>query len=104
MARRIADAFGLTTAELGDLFGVSRETTLQWIATGFPAPRQAKAAVVLEIARLLDHYLQAGRISAIARRPAEAYGGRTMLEMIAASGHEELLDLTRASVAFGTTV
>ncbi len=103
MAHRITAVFGLTTAELGDLFGVSRETSLQWLATGVPAPRQAKAAVVLEIARLLDHYLQAGRISAIARRPAEAYGGRTMLEMIATSEHKELLRTVHESFDFSTT-
>ncbi len=100
VARRIADTFALSDAELGKLFGVSQQTASQWLASGFPAAQQAEAAAVLEIARLLDHYLQAGRIGAIARRPAAAYGGRSMHEMIEAGEHEALLAGVRASFDF----
>jgi len=103
MAHRITAVFGLSDAGLGEFFGVPRETASLWLVDGIPAARQGKAVIILEIANLLTPHLRTDRISTIARRPAEAYGGRTMLEMIAASGHEELLDLTRASVAFGTT-
>jgi hypothetical protein len=40
-------------------------------------------------------------VPGIVRRPAEVYGGLTMLEMIAADRHEELLEFTRASFDFG---
>jgi len=103
MARRVAEVFGLSDTELGDLFGVSRQAAAGWLATGFPADHRPKAAVILTIGELLAHYLQAGRIAGVVRRTGEAYGGRTMLEMIEAGEHEELLDRVRASFAFGNT-
>jgi len=103
MARRIANVFGLSDDELGELFGVPRETGAGWRDTGFPADRRPKATAILAIAELLAHYLQEDRIAEIVRRPAEAYGGRTMLRMIAAGEYEDLLDRVRGSVDFGTT-
>jgi len=102
-ARWIADSFALSDEEVGELFGVSQQAAAGWLANGFPAAQQTKAAVVLEVARLLDHNILADRIGAIVRRPAEAYGGRTMLQMIAAGEHEDLLDRVRGSLDFGTT-
>ncbi len=101
MARRIAEVFVLSVAELGELFGVPEQTAAGWLTTGIPAEQRAKVAGVLAIANLLTRYLKADRISAIARRPAEAYGGRTMLQIIAAGDHEELLRSVRALVDFG---
>jgi hypothetical protein len=53
--------------------------------------------VVARVADLLDRMLVADRIPGIARTRADAYGGRTMLEMIAADDHEELLATIAAS-------
>jgi hypothetical protein len=93
----IQGAFGLTNSELGRLFGVSRQAVDQWRVRGIPGERQEKAAAVAALADLLSHQLKAERLPGIARRPARAYGGLTMLEMIQRDHHRELLSRTRAS-------
>lgn len=97
------EAFGLSTTELARLFGVSRQAVGQWHARGIPSAHQQKAAAVAAIADLLSHRLKAERIPGITRRPADAYGGSTMLEMIERDRHLELLELVRRSFDWTTT-
>lgn len=94
---RVRDLFDLSQTELGALFGVSRQAATGWLAHGVPANRREKLATVASIADLLEQKLKPDRIPGIARRPADSYGGHTMLQLIAADRHLELLDLTRAS-------
>jgi DNA-binding XRE family transcriptional regulator len=93
----IAETLGLTETELGRLFGVSRQAIGQWRERGIPSSRQAKAATVASICDLLGHQLKPERIPGIARRPAPAYGGLSMLEMIGRDRHERLHQLVRQS-------
>ena len=93
----IQDVFGLTKTELGRLFGVSRQAVDQWRARGIPGSRQEKAATVAAVGDLLAHSLKAERIPGVARRPARAYGRRTMLEMIERDRHRELHEAVRRS-------
>ncbi len=93
----IEGPLALSKTELGRLFGVSRQAVDGWHRHGIPPARQAKAATVAAIVDLLAHRLKEERIPGIARRPARAYGGLTMLEMIERGRHEELLELTRRS-------
>jgi hypothetical protein len=99
----IQGAFSLTSGELGRLFGVSRQAVDQWRARGVPSNRQEKAATIAAIADLLSHQLKAERLPGIARRPAPAYRGRTMLEMIEGDRHHELLERVRAAFDWATT-
>lgn len=103
MAAQIVDAFALSKAELGRLFGVSRQAADQWLGSDVPAERRGKASTVLAIGDLLSHRLKPGRLPGVARRPAPAYGGLTMLEVIAADRHEELLESVRGSFDFAKT-
>ena len=96
-------AFGLSKSELGRLFGVSRQAVDQWRVRGLPSNRQEKAATVAATADLLSHQLKAERLPGIARRPAAAYGGSTMLEMIARDRHRELLEGVRRTFDWSTT-
>lgn len=101
---RVAEIFDLTLTDLGRLFGgVSRQAILQWLDDGVPVARQGKLGTVLATAELLERKLRAGRVPLAARRPAEAYGGRTMIEMIEADRHEELYRSTRASFDWSAT-
>jgi hypothetical protein len=95
--RRLIDAFELSKTELGSLFGVRRQAVDQWLERGVPAERQEKVQTLLAIADLLERKLKPGRLAGVARRPADAYGGKTMLDMIAADKHRELLELVRDS-------
>jgi hypothetical protein len=97
---RLMRVFALSKSELGRLFGVSRQAVDGWLAYGVPADRQEKLATLLALADLLERKLKADRIPGIARRPAEAYGGQTMLELIAADRQSELLELARESFAW----
>lgn len=94
---------GLTDTELGRLMGVRRQAVAQWRDRGVPTARAEKAAAVAAIADLLSHNLKNERIPGIARRPAEAYGGLTMLEMIERDRHLELLDKVRQSFDWAST-
>jgi hypothetical protein len=95
--RRLMDAFGLSKTELGSLFGVRRQAVDQWLERGVPSDRQEKVQTLIAIVDLLERKLKPGRLAGIARRPADAYGGKTMLELISADRHRELLELVRES-------
>ena len=99
----IADPLDLSKTELARLFGVRRQAIDGWHRHGVPPARQAKAATVAAIVDLLSHQLKDERLPGIARRPAQAYGGLTMLEMIERDRHEELLERTRRSFDWATT-
>ena len=86
----IAETFELTETELGRLFKVSRQAVGQWRERGVPSNRMAKVATVAAIGDLLRHRLRTERIPGIARRPAEAYDGLSMLEMIERDRQDEL--------------
>jgi hypothetical protein len=93
----IQASLGLSKTELGRLFGVSRQAVDQWRVRGVPGDRQEKAATVAATVDVLSHQLKTERLPGIARRPARAYGGLTMLEMIEGDRHRELLERVRAA-------
>jgi DNA-binding XRE family transcriptional regulator len=95
--RRLMDAFELSKTELGSLFGVRRQAVDQWIERGVPSERQEKVQTLVAICDLLERKLKPGRLAGVSRRVADAYGGKTMLELIAADRHGELLELVRES-------
>jgi hypothetical protein len=97
---RLMRVFALSKSELGRLFGVSRQAIDGWRTHGVPAERQEKLATLLALADLLERKLKTDRIPGIARRAAEAYGGETMLELIAQDRQRELLGLVRESFAW----
>lgn len=86
----IASVLGLTQTELAKLFGVRRQALDQWAVRGVPAERQAKLATLGEIADILTARLKRDRIPGVVRRPAPAYGGRSILAA-AADGDEEIV-------------
>jgi hypothetical protein len=100
---RVMEILDLSLTDLGRLFGVSRQAAQQWIDEGVPSSRMGKLAAVLATAELLEHKLRAGRAPLAARRAADAYGGRTMLEMIEADQHEELHRSVRTSFDWSGT-
>jgi hypothetical protein len=97
LLREIASTLRLTNTELARLFGVRRQAITEWAQRGIPSARQAKAANLAGLCDLLRYYLRPERIPGIARTPASAYGGLTMLELIERDRHEELRELTRRS-------
>jgi DNA-binding XRE family transcriptional regulator len=99
----IAETLELSETELGRLFGVSRQAVGQWRERGVPSNRKAKVSTVAAICDLLSHRLKAERIPGVVRRPADAYGGLSMLEMIERGRQDELQTLIRHSFDWATT-
>jgi hypothetical protein len=90
-------AWGLTVTEVAGLFGVRRQAVQQWLDEGVPGARQPKLHTILETADLLEWNLLPERIPGIVRTPSAAYGGRSMLELIANDRQDELLQSVRRS-------
>jgi hypothetical protein len=101
--RDIMTALDLNLTELGELFGVSRQAVAQWLEHGVSSDRQAKVATVAAVCDLLERKLKPGRLPGVARRPAPAYDGRTMLQVIADDDHDWLRDSVRESFDWSHT-
>jgi DNA-binding XRE family transcriptional regulator len=86
---RIRRVLDLNRTELAALFGVSRQAVERWEAQGVPSERQDKLSTIGAIVDLLGAQLKPDRIAGVARRPAPAYGDRSIVEAIAA-GEEDL--------------
>lgn len=101
---RVRELFNLTNAELGDLFGVSRQAIEQWERSGdVPAARSQKLADLLAVGELLNRKLKPGRLPLVARKAAADYGGITMLEMVRTDRSAELRSLTELAFDWSVT-
>lgn len=96
-------AWQLSITDAAELFGVRRQAVQQWLGGSVPAARQPKLLTVQRVAELLERNLAPDRIPAVVRTPATAYGGRSMLKMIASDRHHELLDLVARSFDWAAT-
>jgi hypothetical protein len=94
---RLLAAWELSVTGAAALFGVRRQAVQQWLAEGVPSARLPKLLVVLQIADLLERNLLPERVPAVVRTPADAYGGASILEMVAADRHVELRELVALS-------
>src|ERR671915_2493254 len=95
---RLMNSFQLSKTDLAELFGVRRQAIDGWLRKGVPADRQEKLHALAALADLLERKLKPGRLPGVARTPADAYGGLTMLEMIEQDRPPELLGVVGASV------
>jgi hypothetical protein len=100
---RVKRLFDLSNSELARLFGTSRQAATSWLIKGVPSARLPKLHTVLNAGELLERQLKPGRIAAVARQRADAYGGISMLEMISAGRQEELLEDIRRSFDWAAT-
>lgn len=98
--RRAMEILDLNSADVARLMGVKRQAVDKWLLAGPPPERTTKVAAMAEVADLLRHRLREGLPAAVARRPADAYGGRSMLDVITDDEHEWLLRSVRESFDF----
>ncbi len=92
---KLQERLALSFEELGALFGVSRQAATKWLRAGVPVARQGKFRDLLALVDLLERKLKRERIPAIVRQPARVYGGKSILEMVAAGRASEVLEATR---------
>ena len=100
---KIQSFFELNFSDLGRMFGVSRQAVSAWPDRGVPPAQKPKLFTVLNIAELLERKLKPGRLPAVVRRTATSYGGLSVLRMIEADRHEELLENIRESFNWAAT-
>ena len=89
--RRAMDTLDLNSSAMAEVMGVTRQAVDKWLLSGPPPERLPKIGAIVEIADVLRYRLREGMPPIVARRPAAAYGDRTMLELIASDEHEWLL-------------
>lgn len=92
--------FDLSSGEVADAMGVTRQAVDKWLLGGPPADRLEKIGVLAEIADILHYRLRAGTAPTVVRMEAEAYGGRSMLQLFADDEHLWLIDSVRQSFDF----
>lgn len=97
---RVLRSWDLSRAELGELFGVSRQAVSKWVAGGVPADRAGPVADVVAITDLLSRYLKRERIPAVVRRRAPRLGDRSLLELVGEGRSSEALQRTREMFTF----
>lgn len=98
--QRIKRIWGLSTTELGALFGVSRQAVSKWLDGGVPSDRIPVVADVQAITDLLDRHLKADRIPAVVRRAAPRLGDRSLVDLVADDRSNDALTLTRRMFTF----
>lgn len=97
---RVMRLWGLSRAELGELFGVSRQAVSKWVVRRVPAERAGQVADVAAITDLLSRYLRRDRIPAVVRRRASRLGERSLLELVGEGRTGEALQRTREMFTF----
>ena len=101
---RARELFDLNTGEVAELFSVTRQAVEQWERNGdVPTARREKLANLLSVGELLERKLSPGRLSLVARRRADVYGGLTMLDMVRTDRDGELRTLTEKSLDWSGT-
>lgn len=98
---RVLRIWGLSRTEAGKLFGVSRQAVSKWIDHGVPADRAEQLADMARTTDLLVRHLKRDRIPAVVRRQAPALDGRSLVELLEASGPAAVLEATREMFTFG---
>lgn len=82
----IQGIMGLSGAEAGSLFGISRQAVDQWRKNGVPAERMADVERIRDTAMVLYEELIPERIPQVVRTPARGLEGRSILETLRAPG------------------
>ena len=95
--RRAMATLALTSRDVAEMMGVTRQAVDKWLRSGTPTERLDCIGALADIADILRHRLREGMPAVVVRRRADAYGGRSMLEMIADGEHCELLESVQAS-------
>ncbi|MDT8369131.1 MAG: hypothetical protein RQ745_07975 [Longimicrobiales bacterium] len=93
--QRIRSLWGLNNANLGRIFGVTRQAVTSWFDDGVPVGRAETIATIAAATDILDRKLKRERIPAVVRRPSERLGGRSLLQLAEAGRHREVLEAVR---------
>ncbi len=90
--QRTVRLWDISATQLAGMFAISRQAASKWLAEGAPASRRDQVALLGQATDLLDQWVKRERIPAVVRRPVEALGGRTRLDVALAGEFEVLRD------------
>ncbi len=82
----------ISAAQLGVMFGVSRQAMAKWLSDGPPAIRRDQVALLDQSTDLLDRWIKRDRIPAVVRRNVDSLDGRTRLDVALAGEFKPLRD------------
>lgn len=82
----------ISAAQLGVMFGVSRQAMAKWLSDGPPAIRRDQIALLDQSTDLFDRWIKRDRIPAVVRRNVDSLDGRTRLDVALAGEFESLRD------------
>lgn len=97
----IRGIFGLSEAELADLFNVQRTSVTGWRENGVPQSRQASVERVHDLALALQREVVPSRIPEIVRTPDAWLNDRTILQTIRNEGAEAVYAYLHRLFAYG---
>lgn len=80
--RVVLDTWAITQAELAEAFGVTRQALAKWLHSSIPSERRADMADLLAATNGLLKHLKPETIPAVVRRKADAFDGRSLLDML----------------------
>ena len=75
--QRAMAVFDLSSGEVADAMGVSRQAVDKWLIGGPPSDRIEKIVALAEIADILHYRLRPGTPPTVVRMPSGAYGDRS---------------------------
>jgi hypothetical protein len=90
--QRTVRLWDISATQLGAMFDISRQAASKWLSEGAPASRRDQVALLGQSTDLLDQWVKRERIPAVVRRPVDALGGRTRLDVALAGEFETLRD------------
>ena len=100
---RTIEVWGLSQAEAARLFGVSRQAIGKWLYQGIPSERARAISDLAAATDLLVRYLKRDRIPAVVRRPIQALGEVSLMDLLARGETRALLAACRGMFRFEQT-
>lgn len=99
-ARWVFESWGINQSEAGRLFGVSRQAVSRWMIDGIPSTQVAAFADLTAATDILTHYVKLDRLPAVVRRPAEAFDGESLLDMLGDGRTADIVSACRTMFQF----
>lgn len=97
---RILQVWGLNQSQAAHLFGVTRQAISKWLDRGIPSERVQAVSDLAAATDLLVRHIKRDRIPAVVRRPAEALGGQSLVDLVAGFRTREVLEACRSMFDF----
>ncbi len=97
---RTLEVWNVSQTEAARFFGVSRQAVNKWLRQGIPLKRAGVISDLATATDLLVMHLKRDRIPVVVRRPIQALGGVTLMDLLAQSDTRTLLATCRDMFRF----